>query len=120
MEERSTQRNTWNLKGNLPGEDASLRNLKNGKVIIILAVDRGNAIVVMNTSDYKKIQELLDPSTYKKSAGDPTSRPLLETNWTEDVINTRRHKKLLQKSKAVSGVYGLLKIHKSDIPLQPT
>lgn len=44
------------------------------KTIIILAADKGNATVVTNTLDYKqKIQDLLDPSTYRKLSRDSTS-----------------------------------------------
>ena len=51
----------------------ALKDLNTDENILILPADKGKATVVMNTTDYEyKIEELLDPSTYKKLTKDPT------------------------------------------------
>ena len=54
-------------KRNLTNKEfRALKDLNTDENILILPADKGNATVVMNTTDYEyKIEELLDPSTYK-------------------------------------------------------
>lgn len=51
-------------KNNLSYQEfQSLKKLKNNEEIVILAADKGNATVVMNTIDYKnKMSKLLEDS----------------------------------------------------------
>jgi hypothetical protein len=52
---------------------AALKTLKNSTHLTILPADKGNATVILNTSDYKqKIASLLDDSAYMKLTKDPT------------------------------------------------
>jgi len=54
-------------------ERAPLKTLKDNTNLTILPADKGNATVVLNTSDYKqKISSLLDDPAYRKLAKDPT------------------------------------------------
>ncbi|XP_060528287.1 uncharacterized protein LOC132703174 [Cylas formicarius] len=79
-------------------EKRAIRDLNKDISVIVLAADKGNATVVLNTVDYeKKIGDLLDPKTYKKLQQDPTNRILKKTNT----------------------LYGLPKIHKEAVPLRP-
>ena len=53
----------------------ALQELKRDKERVILTADKGVALVVMKKEDYiKKSEELLNTSTYKKIAEDPTSK----------------------------------------------
>jgi len=103
-------------------ERATLRNLKNNSEITILPADKGNATVILNTTDYKqKINTLLEDSSYSRLTKDPTES-------TE-----RKATKLLKKSTlseeiciqlSPSGsrpprLYGLPKIHKEGVPQRP-
>jgi hypothetical protein len=51
----------------------ALRSLKSNDLLTVLPADKGNATVVMNTSDYnQKAATLLDDITYTKLKKDPT------------------------------------------------
>ena len=92
--------------------------------IVILSVDKGSAMVVMETQDcHRRIEELLDPNTYKRSYTmdlnrDPTVTVLRKTDalikqsstapdakaavWVSETLQLR--------------LYGLPKLHKPDVP----
>jgi hypothetical protein len=54
-------------------ERSTLRSLKQDTELTILPADKGNATVILNTTDYKlKIYTLLDDSAYRKLTKDPT------------------------------------------------
>jgi hypothetical protein len=61
-------------KDNLTGtERRALRALKSNKTLTVLPADKGNAAVVLCTSDYNQmIAALLEDKTYKKVKKDPT------------------------------------------------
>ena len=63
-------------KSNLkPREFKAIRELNKDENILVLPADKGNATVVINTEDYKrKINDLLDPGSYKELRSDPTQR----------------------------------------------
>ena len=62
-------------------EFRALKDLNTDENILILPADKENATVVMNTTDYEyKIEELLDPSTYKKLTKDPTQTIIKNIN----------------------------------------
>ena len=53
-------------------EKQVIKSLNADKNIMILPEDKGNATVIMNTTDYKEeIKELLEPHTYKKTKPGP-------------------------------------------------
>ena len=60
----------------------ALQELKADDSIMILLVDKGSAMVVMNTRDYqRKVEELLDLQTYRKLRKDPTAVVLRRTDF---------------------------------------
>ncbi|KAJ0170974.1 hypothetical protein K1T71_013746 [Dendrolimus kikuchii] len=105
-------------------EYIALKNIRNKPEITVLRADKGNATVVMDTSDYNsKIQDLLsDESTYKKVKTDPTDKV---TKQTIAVMKKHSEKLSLDVSALTPScakapkLYGLPKIHKNNIPLRP-
>jgi len=68
-------------KSNLTfGERTALKAPNQDREILILPADKGNATVIISTTDERKIETLLDPITYKKLPRDPTGRILRTTN----------------------------------------
>ncbi|XP_045501401.1 uncharacterized protein LOC123698697 [Colias croceus] len=57
-------------------ESIALKHLRKNEDIIVLRADKGNATVIMDTSDYNnKMSEILsDENTYKKVDKDPTNK----------------------------------------------
>ncbi|KAM3823585.1 uncharacterized protein M6D78_018813 [Vipera latastei] len=112
-------------KSNLPKEEqTALLNLKNDTSIIILPADKGNATVVMNSSDYHtKLSNLLRDSTYKLLKTDPTT--YLEKTTKSKIkatpISEEIQKTIIprEKSSRCPKLYGLPKIHKEGTPLRP-
>ncbi|KAK9402182.1 hypothetical protein NXF25_010538 [Crotalus adamanteus] len=112
-------------KSNLPKEEqTALRNLKEDTSIIILPADKGNATVVMNTSDYQtKLTNLLQDSTYKPLNRDPTTylekttRSKIKASPIREEIQQRIIPR--KKSSRCPKLYGLPKIHKEGTPLRP-
>ncbi|MFX0618098.1 reverse transcriptase domain-containing protein, partial [Escherichia coli] len=112
-------------KTNLPkGQYLALKNLRNRQDIVILRADKGNATVIMDTSDYNtKIQQLLsDESTYKMVKTDPTTNIL---NTVKKLITEHSDTLSLDVNKLIPAcakppkLYGLPKIHKPNTPLRP-
>ena len=80
----------------------------------------------MNKEDYqKKALELLDQSTYKTLAADPTNKyknkliSLLKTIKSEGGIDERTYKKPYPTGAGTPKFYGLPKVHKAGVPLRP-
>jgi len=112
-------------KNNLTfGETAAPKTLNQDKNILVLPADKGNATVIISTTDYeRKIETVLNPITYKKLPRDPTARILRTTNQLiEDSTSVAAEDILkLKKSEVLpTRLYGLPKIDKSDVPLRPT
>jgi hypothetical protein len=102
-------------------ERAALRTLKNNTHLTILPADKGNATVILNTSDYKqKIASPLDDSAYMKLTKDPTDS--IERKTTQ-LLKKSSLKDDLCKHLRPSGsrsprLYDLPKIHKEGVPLR--
>jgi len=96
--------------------------LKDNVNLTILPADKGNAMVLLNTSDYKqKISSLLQDPAYRKLTKDPTdsierktTALLKKSSLTEE---TRRQ--LGPAGSRPPRLYELPKIHKEGIPLRP-
>ncbi|XP_020297813.1 uncharacterized protein LOC109862232 [Pseudomyrmex gracilis] len=72
----------------------------------------------MNKTDYdNKIQTLLTDSTYEKLKKDPTSS--LKTLTTNLIKKNNLSDMLIPRNAVPPRLYGLPKIHKSNIPLRP-
>src|SRR5215469_1292483 len=103
-------------------ERAALRNLKNNTELTILPADKGNATVILNSTDYKqKINTLLEDSAYRRLTKDPTesterktTRLLKKSTLSEDIC-----KQLSPSGSRPPRLYGLPKIHKEGVPLRP-
>ncbi|XP_045452128.1 uncharacterized protein LOC123661186 [Melitaea cinxia] len=112
-------------KLNLPREQLkALLNLRNRRELTVLRADKGNATVVMDTSDYNdKIQQLLsDESTYTNIKADPTNKVLkITTNLIKKYSESLNLdvKSLIPSCPKPPKLYGLPKIHKADAPLRP-
>ena len=104
-------------------ERAALNNLRNNMELTILPADKGNAMVVLNTTDYKhKISSLLEDPAYRRLAKDPTTTIewkttllLKKSSFTEETC-----RQLSTTSSRPPRLYGLPKIHKEGVPLRPT
>ncbi|XP_063390073.1 uncharacterized protein LOC134675675 [Cydia fagiglandana] len=114
-------------KSNTTAEERSaLRDLKENEDILVLKADKGNATVVMNSTDYdSKIRHLLDDSlVYKPVSYNPTARvsrrirAVIKDNrelFEEDVFDRLYKPKIVLPPK----LYGLPKVHKRNVPLRP-
>ena len=107
-------------------EKKALVELRKGISKTILTVDKGVSLVVMNKEDYhKKALELLDQSTYKTLAADPTNKyknkliSLLMTIKSEGGIDETTYKTLYPTGAGTPKFYGLPKVHKAGVPLRP-
>ena len=107
-------------------EKKALVELRRDTNKIILTVDKGVSLVVMNREDYqKKALELLDQPTYKTLAADPTNKyknkliSLLKTIKSEGGIDETTYKKLYPTGAGTPKFYGLPKVHKAGVPLRP-
>ena len=107
-------------------ENQALTELKRDKERVILTADKGVALVVMKKEDYiKKSEEILNTSTYKKIAEDPTSKQknklisILKSIKTEGGLKEEEYRKMYPTGAVSPKYYGLPKIHKQGIPLRP-
>ena len=88
-----------------------------------MKADKGNATVVMNTTDYeaKMVEHLTTTGCYKKLTKDPgksicrtVTKAIKESNLDKEI-----KLKLYPKYCLVPRIYGLPKIHKQGAPLRP-
>ena len=93
---------------------------------MVLTADKGVALVVMNTEDYKKkAEELLNQNTYRAIPSDPTMSlknkliSLLKSIKAEGGINKDVYRRLYSTGAGSPNFYGLPKIHKIGMPLRP-
>ncbi len=104
-----------------------IKSLKDNKDITIVPADKGRAVVVLNTRDYKtKAAELLsDEKTYKKLKSNPTSKNKckliknLQSLKQSGAISDIKYRQLYPTSEEVPKFYGLPKVHKAACPLRP-
>lgn len=107
-------------------ERSALRSIRNNDEVLVLKADKGNAAVVINTSDYHdKVQDLLQDTTiYKPVSYDPTARVTRRIRavirdyqdlFTEEDYERLYKPRIVQPPK----FYGLPKVHKTGIPLRP-
>ena len=102
----------------------ALKELRENSDIIVLSADKGNATVVMNTSDYNsKISNILKDPAYKPHPNDPTTylEKTTKSKIVASSINDDTKKSLIprEKSSCCPKLYGLPKIHKDGAPLRP-
>ena len=105
---------------------AAVKSVKESPDIVILTADKGSATVVMNRSEYtEKIEDLLKDPVYRKITKDPTSATERKITRELKKLEQEKHitKTLMNRLKPTASrppkLYGLPKIHKSDVPLRP-
>ena len=114
-------------KSNITKEETkAIKELKEEKDRIILTMDKGVSMVVMDREDYiKKSEELLSQSSYKVLPSDPTTKhknkliSLLKTIKAEGRINDTIYRRLYPTGAGSPKYYGLPKVHKEGVPLRP-
>ena len=114
-------------KPNISKEEyQAIKELRNDNTTMVLTADKGVSMVVMDREDYNnKSEELLQSSTYKVLATDPTTKhknkliSLLKSIKAEGGIIESTYKRLYPTGAVTPKYYGLPKVHKKDIPLRP-
>ena len=110
-----------------PSQCRALTQLKQDNSRVVLTVDKGVTMVIMDQEDYtNKTQTLLqDTNTYKVLPKDPTSQlknkliSLLKDIKQTGALSTNKYKQLYPTSAVPPKFYGLPKIHKVGTPLRP-
>ena len=102
----------------------ALKELRENEDIIVLPADKGNASVVLDTTEYKrKMGDLLKDPAYKCTENDPTVylEKKTRTLILNSPIDNATAKFLIprEKSSRIPKLYGLPKIHKPGAPLRP-
>ena len=119
--------NSRPYKSNITKEEQqAIRKLKKDENRMVLTVDKGVSLVVIDKEDYiKKAKHLLHQSNYKKINSDPTNKHknkligLLKTIKTQGGMNDNLYKRLYPTGANAPKFYGLPKVHKDDTPLRP-
>ncbi|XP_075526232.1 uncharacterized protein LOC142557893 [Dermacentor variabilis] len=111
-----------------PAEKQAVEGLRNNDSIAILPADKGNAIVLLDRSDYnEKMKDLLsDEDTYVAIQKDPTVNlqtklQKLLSKVFKFVPPQQKHlyHRLLCTNGSAPAIYGLPKVHKPGVPLRP-
>ena len=106
-------------------EYKALKELKEDKKRIILTTDKGVSLVIMDRTEYKEADELLNTGTYKKIPEDPVKKQkhklisILKNIKAEGGLKEETYRKLYPTAAVPSKFYGLPKIHKPGTPLRP-
>ena len=109
-------------------ERRALRDLKRNENIVITKADKGDTMVIMDTSHLIELahKHLSDINTYRLLKEDPTSEVVARFNrYIQDclrrgVISQREHDKLhLPDNMTTQTMYFLPKIHKCPLKLRP-
>ena len=110
-----------------PAQCRALTQLKQDNTRVVLTVDKGVAMVIMDQQDYNNKAEALlqDTNTYKVLPKDPTPQlknkliTLLKSIKQTGGLSTQKYKQLYPTSAVPPKFYGLPKIHKTGTPLRP-
>ena len=104
----------------------SVRSLRDDENIVILPVDKGNATVTLDRTDYViKMENLLEDDAYKKVTRNPTSRiekrisTALKDCEYKGYITTKQRMHLAHQFSSPPQIYGIPKVHKVGVPLRP-
>ena len=108
------------------GSTSALRELKRDRDRIVLTADKGDAMVIMDREDYiNKANQLLNQSTYKTLAKDPTNTiknkliSILKRVKQQTGLDSNTYKSMYPTGCVPPKFYGLPKIHKPGTPLRP-
>ena len=107
-------------------EKNALKELREDNTRIILTVNKGVCMVVMDREEYiNKAEELLNQATYKVIPTDSTIKQknklitLLKNMKAKCGINEEIYKRMYPTGAGIPTFYGLLEIHKAGVPLRP-
>ena len=107
-------------------EEKAIQELRKDQEKIILTMDKGVAMVVLDKDDYiRNSEDLLKQDTYRELAADPTNKyknkliSLLKTIKSQAGINNSTYRILYPTGAVSPKYYGLPKIHKPGVPLRP-
>ena len=107
-------------------QNLAIRELKKDRDCIVLAADKGVAVVIMDRQDYiSKANNLLSQNTYRSIQWDPTNTVknklinILKRVKSQTVLNNQTYKAMYPTGCVSPKFYGLPKIHKLDTPLRP-
>ena len=114
-------------KHNITGEERkAIDELRKYKTRIILTMDKGVSMVVMDRDDYnRKAEDILHQSAYKPIPNDPTNKyktkliSLLKSIKMEGGTDESTYKRLYPRGAGSPKFYGLPKVHKEGTPLRP-
>ena len=103
------------------------KELRQGKACVILTVDRGVAILVVDKQDYiKKMERLVEQmEMYRIIQTDPTKRQksklisLFKSFKAEAGIQDSKYKTMYPTGAGFPQFYGLLVTYKKGVPLMP-
>ena len=120
-------RSSHSPKPNLTkAKNSAIRELKRDRDHIVLTVDKGVAMVIMDRQDYiSKANNLLSQNTYKSIQQDPTNTitnkliTILKRVKIQTGLCNQTYKAMYPMGCVPPKFYGLPKIHKPDTPLRP-
>ena len=105
-----------------PDEMRALKELRNHPDIVVLKADKGNVTVVMNKQAYdNQILDMLnDTTTYEPLRTDPTNKMVNQfvSGLRKEKISVLDWFKLKSSDSRAPRLYGLPKIHKTNVPLR--
>ncbi|BHF66113.1 hypothetical protein SprV_0200912700 [Sparganum proliferum] len=112
----------------LRDEQKTLRELKADTEIVILPADKGRSTAMLNKVDYqnKALMLLNDQESYKVSDAATLKSLLAKVNRImtrlkkDEVITVKDWYVAKPTETPMARFYGLPKVHKLDVPLQPT
>ena len=124
LKQQQQQHNHCNLN---PAQCRALTKLKQDNRRVVLTVNKGVAMVIMDQQDYNnKAQALLqDTNTYNVLNKDPIPQlknkliTLLKNIKQSGGLSTQKYKQLYPTRAVPPKFYGLTKIHKTGTPLRP-
>ena len=107
-----------------------LKKLSEDNSIVVTRPDKGNGVVIMNRTDYvSKMESILsDPEKFQKVDGDlgkillkleDKYNRILRSLKSDDKIDQGTYSKLYASGSQPGLLYGLAKVHKSEVPLRP-
>ena len=124
---KSVLKNIWPPRPNITCEERkAIEELRKNNTKMILTVDKGVSMVVMNRDDYhQKAEALLQESAYRTITSDPTNKyknkliGLLKSIKVGGGINEATYRKLYPTGAGSPKFYGIPKLHKEGTPLRP-
>ena len=124
---KSVLKNICTPRSNITREERkAIDELRKDETKMILKVDKGISMVVLDRDDYnQKAEALLQESAYRPIPNDPTNKyrnklmTLLKSIKTEAGMNEATYKRFYPTEAGSPKLYGLPKIHKEGTPLRP-